>query len=118
MGRTIVLHGTRFYDDNNNNDNNNNNINNNNSNNNTDDDTDDDTGDEIRDKIRDIKNIFNRLGNMVTHKDRKKITKKLYEIQTKENLLDNEKREIYGYLAKLVNPLTKKKNINIMIVMI
>ena len=41
-----------------------------------DNNTDDDTYDnKIRDKIRDTNTIFSRLGNIVTSKDRKKITK-------------------------------------------
>ena len=35
--------------------------------------------------------ILSRLGNIVTNKDRKKITKELYEIEKKENLSDKEK---------------------------
>ena len=52
-------------------------------NNNTDDDTYDD---KIRDKIRDINTTFSRLGNAVTNKDRKKVTKELYEIEKRKNL--------------------------------
>ena len=44
-------------------------------NNNSDDDT---YGGKIRGKISDIRIIFSRLGNTVTNKDRKKITKELY----------------------------------------
>ena len=61
-------------------------------NNNTDDD--DTYDDKIRCKIRDINIIFSRLGNIVTNKDRKKITKELYEIEKKKNLSDKEKEEI------------------------
>ena len=46
------------------------------------DNSDDDTyDDKIRDKICDINTIFSRLGNIVINKDRKKITKELYEIE-------------------------------------
>ena len=48
-------------------------------NNNTDDD--DAYDDKIKSKIRDINIIFSRLGNIVINKDRKKITKELYEIK-------------------------------------
>ena len=64
-----------------------NNFRNNNDNNDTDDDDDDNTYDgKIRGEICDIKIIFNRLANIVTNKDRKKITKELYEIEKKAKL--------------------------------
>ena len=59
--------------------------------------------------MRDIKIVFNRLGNIVTNKDRKKITKELYEIETNQNLSDKEKEKIYDNLIKLVNTLNKKE---------
>ena len=71
-------------------------------NNNTDDDDDDDddTYDgKIRGKISDIRMIFSRLGNTVTNKDRKKITKELHEIEKKKNLSDKEKEKIYDHLV-------------------
>ena len=72
-------------------------------NNNTDDD---DTYDgKIRDKISDIRMIFSRLGNTVPNDDRKKIKRKLYEIEKKENLSDKEKEKIYDDLVELVNTL-------------
>ena len=49
--------------------------------NNTNDDTYDD---KFRDKTSDINMIFSRLGNIVTNKDRKKITKELYEIEKRK----------------------------------
>ena len=61
----------------------------NNDNNNTDDD--DNYDGKITGKICDINIIFSRLGNIVTNKERKEITKKLYEIEQKKNLLDKEK---------------------------
>ena len=73
-------------------------------NNNTDDDTYDD---KIRGKISDIRMILSRLGNIVTNKDRKKITKELYEIEKKENLSDKE--NIYDDIVKLVKTLNKKE---------
>ena len=75
-------------------------------NNNTNDDTYDD---KIRGKISDIRMILSRLGNIVTNKDRKKITKELYEIEKKENLSNKEKEEIYDHLVKLVKTLDKKR---------
>ena len=61
--------------------------------------------------------ILSRLGNIVTNKDRKEITKELYEIEKNKNLSDKEKEEICDHLVKLVKNLNKKKKINIMIVM-
>ena len=58
-------------------------------NNNTNDDTYDG---KIRGKISDIRMIFSRLGNTVTNKDRKKITKELHEIEKEKNLSDKEKK--------------------------
>ena len=80
--------------DNNTNDNNtiDNNTNDNNTfdNNNTIDNNTNDNN--IRDKIRDIGVVLNRLGNIVTKKDKKKIKKELYEIENKNNLSDREKK--------------------------
>ena len=75
-------------------------------NNNTNDDTYDD---KIRGKISDIRIILSRLGNIVTNKDRKEITKELYEIEKNKNLSDKEKEEICDHLVKLVKNLNKKK---------
>ena len=75
--------------------------------NNTDDN--DNYDDKIRGKISDIRMILSRLGNIVTNKDRKKITKELYEIEKKENLSNKEKEEIYDHLVKLVKTLDKKR---------
>ena len=61
-------------------------------NNNTDDD---DTYDgKIRGKRSDIRMMLSALGNTVTNNDRKKIRKKLYEIEKKENLSGKEKKEL------------------------
>ena len=69
----------------------------------------DDGADEIRGKIRDIKMIISRLGNIVTNKNRKKITKELYEIEKKQNLSDKEKEKIYDGFVELVRTLDKKR---------
>ena len=74
--------------------------------------------DKIKGKINDIRIILSRLGNIVTKNDRKKIKKELYEIEKKQNLSDNKKEEIYDHLVELVNTLDKKKNTNIVIMMI
>ena len=78
-------------------------------NNNTDDDDDDTYDGKIRGKISDIRMIFSRLGNTVTNKDRKKITKELHEIEKKKNLSDKEKEKIYDHLVELVNTLNEKE---------
>ena len=80
------------------------NNNNNNVNNNTNDDDD-----KISDKISDIRTILSRLGNIVTKNDRKKIKKKLHEIENKKSLSDKEKEKIYDDLFELVRTLDKKE---------
>ena len=62
--------------------------------------------------------ILSRLGNTVTNKDRKKIRRKLYEIEKKENLSDKKKEKNYDDLVELVRIFDKKKYINIITVMI
>ena len=87
---------------------NNNNVNNNNNKNDVNNNTNDDD-DQIRDKISDIRAIVNRLGNIVTSNDRKKIKKGLYEIENKKNLSDKQKEKNYYHLVELVNTLNKKE---------
>ena len=80
-----------------------------------DNDTDDNTtnnntnDDKIRGKISDIRMILKRLGNTVTNNNRKKVRRKLYEIEKNENLSDMEKEKIYDDLVELVNTLNKKE---------
>ena len=64
--------------------------------------------DKIRSKISNIRMILSRLGNKVTNTDRKKVRRKLYEKEKKENLSDKEKEKIYD-LVELVNTLNKKE---------
>ena len=64
--------------------------------------------DKIRSKISNIRMILSRLGNTVTNTDRKKVRRKLYEKEKKENLSDKEKEKIYD-LVELVNTLNKKE---------
>ena len=64
--------------------------------------------DKIRSKISNIRMIISRLGNKVTNTDRKKVRRKLYEKEKKENLSDKEKEKIYD-LVELVNTLNKKE---------
>ena len=78
-------------------------------NNNTNDDNNNTYDGKIRDKISDIKMILGRLGNTVANNDRKKVRRKLYEIEKKENLSDKEKEKIYDNLVEIVNKLNKKE---------
>ena len=82
-------------------------------NNNTDDDDDDDddgTHDgKIRGKISDIRMMLITLGNTVANNDRKKVRRKIYEIEKKEILSDKEKEKIYDDLLELVHTLNKKE---------
>ena len=75
--------------------------------NNTDDN--DNYDDKIRGKISDIRMILSRLGNIVTNKDRKKVTEGLYEIEKKKNLSDKKKEENYDNFPELVNVINKKE---------
>ena len=59
-------------------------------------------------EISDIKRIVNRLRDILLQKYRKKIKKKLYEIENKENLSKAEKEKNDEYLRKLVRILNKK----------
>ena len=81
-------------------------------------DDDDTCDDKIRDKINDIRMILSRLGNTVTNNDRKKIKNEFYEIEHKKNLSDKEEEKNCDNLVELVRTLDKKKNVNIMTVMI
>ena len=47
----------------------------------------------IRGKMSDIRMMLSRLGNTVTHNDRKKIKRELYEIEKKKNLSNRKKRD-------------------------
>ena len=67
------------------------------------------TNDEIKGKINYIRIILNRLGNIITKNERKKIKKDHYEIEQQQNLSDNEKKKIYSDLVKLANTLNKKE---------
>ena len=78
-------------------------------NNNTDDDDDDTYDGKIRGKISDIRMMLSKLGNTITNNDRKKIRRKLYETEKKENLSDKEKEKIYDDLVKLLETFDKKE---------
>ena len=69
----------------------------------------DDTYDDKIAKISDIRIILSRLGNIITNKDRNKITKELYEREKKKNLLYKKKEETYDHLVELVSTLIKKE---------
>ena len=63
----------------------------------------------IRGKIGDVRMMLSKLGNTITNNDRKKIKRKLYETEKKENLSDKEKEKIYYDLLELVHTLNKKE---------
>ena len=84
-------------------------------NNSTNDDTYDD---KIKGKISDIRMILSRLGNIVTNKDRKKITKELYGIEKRKTFQIRKKKKFMMILLNQRKLLIKKKNINIMTAMI
>ena len=60
-------------------------------------------------KISDIRRILNRLRDVLPKRIRKEIKKKLYEIENRENLSEQEKEEINEYLTNLVRYLNKKE---------
>ena len=60
-------------------------------------------------KISDIRMMLIALWNTVANNDRKKVRRKLYEIEKKENLSDKEKEKIYDDLVELVKTLDKKE---------
>ena len=49
------------------------------------------------------------MGDIVTKDGSVKIKKKLYEIENKKNLLEEEKRKICDNLVELVNKFNKKE---------
>ena len=61
------------------------------------------------DKISDIKKILNRLRDILPKKYRKEIKKKLYGIENKETLSEEEKEENDEYLRNLVRTLNNKE---------
>ena len=62
--------------------------------------------------------VLSRLGDIITNKYRKKITKELYEIEKKKNFQIRKKKRLMIILSSQQIPSVKKKNINIMAVMI
>ena len=60
-------------------------------------------------KISDIRGILNRLSDILPRRIRKEIKKKIYEIENRENLSEQEKEEIDEYLTNLVKYLNKKE---------
>ena len=61
------------------------------------------------DRIRGIKKILNELRDSLIKEFRKKIKKRLYEIENQKNLLKLEKEEINEYPAKLERMFNKKE---------
>ena len=70
-------------------------------NNKTNDDTNNNNtnDDKIRGQISDIRMILSRLGNTVTNNDRKKVRRKLYEIEKQENLSIRKKKRFMMILS-------------------
>ena len=60
-------------------------------------------------KLSDIRRSINRLRDILPKKYRKKIKKKLYEIEHKENLSEAEKEKNDEYFRKLVRILNNKE---------
>ena len=60
-------------------------------------------------KISRIRRILNRLRDILPRRVRKEIRKKIYEIQNRENISEQEKEKINKYLTKLVRYLNKKE---------
>ena len=76
------------------------------------------TNDEIKSKTNYIRILLGRLRNIITKDDRNKIRKNLYEIEKKQKLTKTQKEKFLNHLIELANALYKKKNINIVIMMI
>ena len=76
------------------------------------------TNDEIKSKINNIRIILKRLGNIFTKNDRKKIKTDLYKIEKNNNLSANEKKGFRVILLSWQILSMKKKNINIVIMII
>ena len=76
------------------------------------------TNDEIKSKINNIRIILKRLGNILTKNDRKKIKTDLYKIEKKNNLSANEKKGFTVILLSWQILSMKKKNTNIVIMII
>ena len=76
------------------------------------------TTNELRSRINNIGIVLARLGNVITKKDRDEIRKELHKIENMKKPTKTQKERYYRYLIELMNVLTKKKNINIVTIMI
>ena len=76
------------------------------------------TTNELRSRINNIGIVLARLGNVITKKDRDEIRKELHKIENMKKPTKTQKERYYRYLTELMNVLTKKKNINIVTIMI
>ena len=76
------------------------------------------TTNELRSRINNIGIVLARLGNVITKKDRDQIRKELHKIENMKKPTKTQKERYYRYLIELMNVLTKKKNINIVTIMI
>ena len=76
------------------------------------------TTNEWRSRLNNIGIVLARLGNVITKKDRDEIRKELHKIENMKKPTKTQKERYYRYLIELMNVLTKKKNINIVTIMI
>ena len=76
------------------------------------------TTNELRSRINNIGIVLARLGNVITKEDRDEIRKELHKIENMKKPTKTQKERYYRYLIELMNVLTKKKNINIVTIMI
>ena len=76
------------------------------------------TTNELRSRINNIGIVLARLGNVITKKDRDEIRKELHKIENMKKPTKTQKERYYRYLIELMNELKKKKNINIVTIMI
>ena len=60
-------------------------------------------------EISDIRRILNRLRDVLSKRIRKEIKEKIYEIENRENLSEQENEDINEYLTKLIRYLIKKE---------
>ena len=62
-------------------------------------------------EISDIRRILNRLRDVLSKRIRKEIKEKIYEIENRENLSEQENEDINEYLTKLIRYLIKKETV-------
>ena len=62
-------------------------------------------------EISDIRRILNRLRDVLSKRIRKEIKEKIYEIENRKNLSEQENEDINEYLTKLIRYLIKKETV-------